>query len=142
MLLAQVHSDPLVHGVSSSTPPPIHLRSPCVPLGITSGAPQIHPSEYGTYSRSPASVSNFTFTRLRTRQHNGELTQGAKKTRTRRPWVMQMIVYGFPSKLVTFNFFYVISILTRLEGRAAIRMGVAAPAPLQTSSRRGRYGPA
>jgi hypothetical protein len=26
---------------------------------------------------------------------------GAHKTRLRRPWVMQMIVYGFPSKLVS-----------------------------------------
>ncbi|KAL0072788.1 Slx4p interacting protein [Marasmius tenuissimus] len=33
------------------------------------------------------------------RQHNGELTQGAFKTRNKRPWVMQLIVYGFPSKL-------------------------------------------
>ncbi|KAH9485240.1 Structure-specific endonuclease subunit SLX1 [Psilocybe cubensis] len=40
----------------------------------------------------------------RIRQHNGELTQGAKKTRSKRPWVMQMIVYGFPSRLAALQF--------------------------------------
>ncbi|KAJ7128931.1 hypothetical protein C8R43DRAFT_685516 [Mycena crocata] len=40
----------------------------------------------------------------RIRQHNGELTQGARKTRLRRPWVMQIIVFGFPSKLAALQF--------------------------------------
>ncbi|KAJ6602178.1 hypothetical protein B0H10DRAFT_2230287 [Mycena sp. CBHHK59/15] len=40
----------------------------------------------------------------RIRQHNGELTQGARKTRLRRPWVMQMIVHGFPSRLAALQF--------------------------------------
>jgi len=35
------------------------------------------------------------------RQHNGEITQGAWRTKQGRPWVMQMIVHGFPSKLVS-----------------------------------------
>jgi hypothetical protein len=30
-------------------------------------------------------------------QHNGEITQGARKTTKNRPWVMQMIIHGFPS---------------------------------------------
>lgn len=36
-------------------------------------------------------------------QHNGEIAQGASKTKHKRPWVMQMIVHGFPSRLVSYS---------------------------------------
>ncbi|KIL68887.1 hypothetical protein M378DRAFT_29626, partial [Amanita muscaria Koide BX008] len=37
----------------------------------------------------------------RIRQHNGEISGGASGTKHKRPWVMQMTVYGFPSKLAS-----------------------------------------
>ncbi|KAL0080729.1 hypothetical protein J3Q64DRAFT_1705886 [Phycomyces blakesleeanus] len=40
----------------------------------------------------------------RLRQHNGEITQGAKKTTPYRPWEMVMLVYGFPSNLCALAF--------------------------------------
>ena len=39
-----------------------------------------------------------------TSQHNGEISQGALKTSKHRPWMMQMIVFGFPSKLAALQF--------------------------------------
>ena len=50
------------------------------------------------YQRPPA------LPRRGTSQHNGEISQGAWKTSKSRPWVMQMIIYGFPSKLAALQF--------------------------------------
>ena len=41
----------------------------------------------------------------RLRQHNGEITGGAKKTSQKRPWQMALIVYGFPSSVSALQVF-------------------------------------
>ncbi|KAF9414159.1 Slx4p interacting protein [Podila epigama] len=40
----------------------------------------------------------------RLRQHNGDLTQGAKKTSKKRPWKMVLLVHGFPTKVAALQF--------------------------------------
>ncbi|KAL3693944.1 hypothetical protein R1sor_007595 [Riccia sorocarpa] len=42
--------------------------------------------------------------RRRLRQHNGELAQGARLTKEKRPWEMVLCVYGFPSHVAALQF--------------------------------------
>lgn len=37
--------------------------------------------------------------RRRIRQHNGEISSGAIRTRRGRPWEMVLVVYGFPTQV-------------------------------------------
>ncbi|KAK9821528.1 hypothetical protein WJX74_007267 [Apatococcus lobatus] len=42
--------------------------------------------------------------RRRIRQHNGEITSGAHKTKRSRPWEMVLVLYGFPTKVQALQF--------------------------------------
>ncbi|KLT45404.1 hypothetical protein CC85DRAFT_269197 [Cutaneotrichosporon oleaginosum] len=65
-----------------------------------------YPPFYACYLLKSLATPNSqrTYVRHLPGQHNGELTQGAWKTSRFRPWEVQMIVFGFPSKLTALQF--------------------------------------
>ncbi|KAL7414879.1 hypothetical protein BDY24DRAFT_440332 [Mrakia frigida] len=69
------------------------------------------PRFYACYLLRPVNVGSFrTYVGStpdpprRIRQHNGEIKGGAVYTRKFKPWHMEMIIYGFPSKLAALQF--------------------------------------
>ncbi|EJD51950.1 hypothetical protein AURDEDRAFT_181521 [Auricularia subglabra TFB-10046 SS5] len=80
------------------------------PAKATSRSSLVHhafPSFYACYLLKSRKTTSSTATYIgstphpprRIRQHNGEIQGGAWKTRKSRPWEMNMLIYGFPSKL-------------------------------------------
>lgn len=73
-------------------------------------APEGVPSVYGCYLLRSLSSPNRSYVgstnnpRRRIRQHNGEIPQGAFRTRLSRPWVMDAFVFGFPSRIAALQF--------------------------------------
>ena len=55
-----------------------------------------------TSNRTYVGMSNDPWHRLR--QHNGYLKGGAKYTRSGRPWIIQVIISGFPSRSAALSF--------------------------------------
>ncbi len=74
--------------IGSTRDPQRRLRSVCCPSPATV---------------RPETVTIYLFTRcFPARQHNGVIGQGARGTAAYRPWAMQLLVHGFPSKPVRF----------------------------------------
>ncbi|CAK9033313.1 unnamed protein product [Durusdinium trenchii] len=65
---------------------------------------------YGCYLLQSLTNSNRTYIgftmdpRRRLRQHNGEITAGANRTKRWRPWQMILCVWGFPNKVLALQF--------------------------------------
>ncbi|EFI28179.1 structure-specific endonuclease catalytic subunit [Coprinopsis cinerea okayama7 len=66
------------------------------------------PSKQPSKHRFPNFYSCYLLKSMKTTdaraQHNGEVAMGAKKTKNGRPWAMQMLVHGFPSRQAALQF--------------------------------------
>ncbi len=105
LLPPQINTDSQIHRVRLQKSP--YLLLELISVGRLKNIYRQYPKSTETYSVSRPIDGEVVAYHPMTwgiaildRQHNGEITAGAWKTKHKRPWIMQMIVHGFPSKLV------------------------------------------